>query len=106
MYEILMHCYVIAVGFTLAGFIANLCRLITGRALSFSVPAKKYGLWVFPMVLTRIMAGPYILVRNSVRGAMIENRPIYWVAASFMIATFWSFVSGVLMIETVLRVVS
>ena len=60
-------------GFTLAGLIANVCHLMTGRALGFFVPAKEYGLWVFLMVLTQIIAGPYILVRNSVRGAIIEK---------------------------------
>lgn len=104
MYEVLIYCYVISVGFALAGFLASCSKLMTGQAISFMPKKEMLGFWVVPAILLRLFAGPYILVRNSIRGAILEKRAAHWLAFSFMLATFWSFISGAVMIEAVIRI--
>lgn len=106
MTEFWLHIYITFVGFVTAGIIASFSRMVTGRPLSFAMRPPVPMLWAIPAVMIRIFAAPFILVRNSVRGALIERRPVPWLIMSFLIATFWSFVSGIVVIETLLSISS
>ena len=45
-----------------------------------------------------VWAAPYIIMRNAVRGRLIERRPLGWLLASFAIAGVWSLCAGILVI--------
>ena len=93
--------YIIAVGFVLAGLCASSHQLITGRPLRFDCTSSR-GLLIVWNVVVRVFAGPAILMRNAIKGALL-GRPPYWLALSTIIASLWSFFSGVLMIELLVR---
>ena len=41
-----------------------------------------------------VFAAPFIIMRNTIRGRMIEGRRVQFVAAATVIAGFWSMMSG------------
>ncbi len=98
--EFVLYLYVTTVGFVCAGVLASLNKLITGQPLSFVIQKDISPILAIPAVLLRVFGGPFILTRNSIRGALIENRSAHWLFLSIMIATFWSFFSGAVVIET------
>lgn len=93
--------YIIAVGFVLAGLSASLHQLVTGRPLRFEFASARAFAIILGLPL-RAFAGPAILMRNAIKGALL-GRPPYWLALSTIIASLWSFFSGVLLIELLLR---
>lgn len=97
------HAYVMAVGFVVAGICASLARLVTGRPLAFGVEPAADLAWVPALVVTRAFAGPAIIMRNALTGALREGRATAWLAASTLISALWSFVSGVVVLDLVLR---
>lgn len=92
--------YIMAVGFVFAGMSASLHQLVTGRPLRFECAG--YGFAVVFAVLVRVFAGPAILMRNAIKGALL-GRPPYWLALSAIIASLWSFFSGIIMLELLVR---
>ena len=54
-------------------------------------------------VLRALLAGPVIVMRNAIRGAILEQRAPHWLALSTVISTVWSFFSGVVMLELLFR---
>ena len=102
MFEFLLHAYVAAVGFVFAGALASLAQVVTGRPLAFAVLPRP-ALLVPPKVVARVFAGPAILMRNALRGARQEGRGPVWLILSTLVATFWSFLSGVVLLEVLVR---
>ncbi len=99
--DVLFYFYVVAVGFVSAGLSASLHQLLTGEPLAFAC-ARARGAGVLAGILLRVAAGPAILMRNALKGAR-AGRPAHWLALSTVIASLWSFFSGVLMLELLLR---
>ena len=93
--------FIIAVGFVFAGLSSSLHQLVTGEPLRFEC-APGRGLSVVLNVVVRVFAGPAILMRNAIKGAM-RGRPPYWLALSTIIASLWSFMSGIVMLELLVR---
>ncbi len=54
-------------------------------------------------VFARVMAGPVIVMRNAIRGAVLEGRAPFWLALSTFISTVWSFFTGVVVLELMFR---
>ncbi len=98
MSEYLFYLYVIAVGFCAAGLCTSGWKLATGRVLKFGIQVDKAGPAIFG-VFARVLAGPAILMRNAIRGAATERRAPVWLVLTTLISTFWSFFSGVVMLE-------
>ncbi len=105
MHQLLVYSYVMAVGFVAAGLCASFAQLMTGRPLAFAVMPQPAVL-APAAVLTRVLAGPAIIMRNAIRGALREGRPALWLVASTLIASLWSFFSGAVVLEVVLRVLA
>lgn len=97
---ILLKLYSLAVGFAAAGLCASTTALITGQPLRFEMPVGQNTLSVALGAIARIIAGPFLLLRNTYRALMIKGREPYWVMMSIIIACFWSFCQGVLIVET------
>ena len=99
MSQTLLYLYVVAVGFAAAGICTSLVQLLTGQPLKFAFKPETFVVAIVG-VFVRVMGGPAILMRNAIRGARIEGREAHWLALSTLIATFWSFFSGAVILET------
>ena len=102
MYEYLFYAYVTAIGFCAASLAATFTQLVTGQRLKFELEPQPSGAVILG-VLTRVLAGPAIVMRNAIKAAFRGRAP-YWLALSTLISAFWSFFSGVVILELVYRV--
>lgn len=100
--EILFYVYVTAIGFCVAGLCTSSWQLVTGRPLRFGLQVEQTIPAVFG-VFARVMAGPVIVMRNAIRGAVLEGRAPFWLALSTFISTVWSFFTGVVVLELMFR---
>jgi hypothetical protein len=96
--QILLLAYAAAAGFVAAGFLASLYQLLTNEPARFMVGSESVWAGLVAIAIC-VFAGPFILMRQAVRGRFLERRPIGWLAASTAIATGWSLCSGILMIQ-------
>ena len=55
---------------------------------------QEAGAKAFAAVPFLVFAAPFIIMRNTVRGRMIEGRRVQFVAMATVIAGFWSMMSG------------
>lgn len=98
MYEYALYAYVTAIGFVVGGLLNSFTALVTGRPLTFAFePGTAFS--AFTGVIARVFAGPVIIMRNTIRGAIVEGREAHWLALATLIATFWSFFSGAVVLE-------
>jgi len=96
--EILIIFYAIATGYVASGLIASFYQLVTDKPASFqSVPDGMVMRLVTVPVL--MFGGPAILLRNAVRGRLIEGRPVIFLGLSALIAASWSFISGLIVLQ-------
>jgi len=97
-YEVLFYTYVTAIGFCVAGLCASAWQLVTGLPMKFGLQAK-HSIPTILGVFARVIAGPVIMMRNAIRGALVEGRAPFWLALSTFISTIWSFFTGILVLE-------
>ena len=102
MTEYFFYLYVTAIGFCAAGLCSSSWQLVTGRPLKFGLQVDKTTLAILG-VFVRVMAGPVIVMRNAIKGAIVEGRAPYWLALSTFISVVWSFFSGVALLELLFR---
>jgi hypothetical protein len=83
----------LAVGFAFAGFVAALYRAMRDRPPSFNLllTGGPTGLVAIPLLA---VAGPAIIMRNTLRGRKYERRQIHFVALATIIASFWAIAIG------------
>ncbi len=92
----------LAIGFAVAGLIASSYQLATTRPLSFQLfshPERTTAAAAVPML---VLAAPFIIMRNTIRGRQLEQRRAEFVALATALAGFWSLMSGTAVI-TVLQ---
>lgn len=99
--EVFALVYVTCVGFVCAGILATLYQMIARRPAGFRVSVNSLA-GVVSSIMMCTFAGPFIIMRNALRGRRIENRPIGWLFGSSAIAGVWSACSGVLLMNTFL----
>jgi hypothetical protein len=99
MYEsALMYVYLVLVGLAAGGIVVSGYRLMTNRAASFQTrPESAVGAFAQAVVL--MFGGPLVLMRNAIRGRLIEHRPLGFLAASTVIASLWCFFCGVFLVN-------
>lgn len=90
--------YTIAVGFVAAGLISSGYQLVTNRQISFELLFQRSSLAVFA-VIALVIAGPAVIMRNAIRGRLVENRPGHWLAMSTLLSAGWSFLQGVFILS-------
>jgi hypothetical protein len=101
--QLALIAYSIAAGFVAAGFIGSLYQLLTDQPPKFRFEADS--LWAgASSTFIVVFAGPFIIMRNAIRGRLMEHRPLGWLAASAAIAAGWSLCSGILVIHMALAV--
>lgn len=103
--EVLAWVYVTCVGFVCAGILASIYQLIAHRPAGFRVSANSFPSVIMSVILCTF-AGPFIIMRNALRGRRIENRPIGWFFGSSAIAGVWSACSGVLLLNSFMGAVA
>ncbi len=92
--ELLALIYVTAVGFVCAGILASLYQVMARKPVGFRVSINSWAS-IVSSVIVCTFAGPFIIMRNALRGRRIEQRPIGWLFGSSAIAGIWSACSGV-----------
>lgn len=93
-----VYCFAMAIGFVSAGVVGSFYQLVTNRPISFELfelnrPQVLVG------VASLVLAGPAVIMRNAIRGRLIDRRPSHWLALSTAISATWSFLSGVFILN-------
>ena len=103
MSEPLLFTYAVACGFVFSAVLATGYQLLLNRPARFDLVhdlgSKPVAAAFFRMLLI-VWAAPYIIMRNAVRGRLIERRPLGWLAASALVAGIWSLCAGILVLHT------
>jgi hypothetical protein len=84
----------LALGFALAGLSASIFRAILQRPAGFEL-LKHNGMARVMVIPLLVVAGPAIIMRNTVRGRRYERRKVHFVAMATTLAGIWSIVLGV-----------
>ena len=91
----------IVTGFVAGGVIGSFYQLVTGKRIKFEL-LMEGGALVFITAIVLAVAGPMVVMRNAIRGQMVENRPGHWLALSTVICALWSFMSGIFVLSLML----
>lgn len=81
------------IGFTFAGLVASAFELFTARKASFHL-LQAGGVRAVASVPVVVLAAPFLIIRNTLRGRAIEGRPFPFVMLATIIAGFWSLAYG------------
>ena len=98
MVQVLTFVYLCVAGFVAAGLLASLHQFITARPPQFVMPAGSLVAGLGGAIVC-VFGGPFIIMRNAIRGRLIERRPLGWLAASAVIALVWSLCSGIVLVD-------
>src|SRR5262249_5271949 len=91
--ESLQSIYALILGLAIAGALATGYQIIAERPASFR-PLNQARPKAFAAVPFLVFAAPFIILRNTIRGARIENRGFLPVMTATIIAGFWSLSCG------------
>lgn len=83
----------LVIGFAFAGMLASAYELFTTRRADFKL-LEAGGLTAVASVPVVVFSAPFLILRNTVRGRMIEGRPFHFVVLASLIAALWSMASG------------
>jgi hypothetical protein len=90
----------LAIGFSVAGLLSSAYQLLTLQPASFHLlqePERNRALAAVPFL---IFAAPFIIIRNTIRGARIERRSFGFAMMAALVAGFWSLMSGTIVVMT------
>jgi hypothetical protein len=99
----------LAIGFAIAGLLSSGYQLLTLQPASFRLlqeGERREALAAVPFLL---FAAPFIIIRNTVRGARIEGRSFAFAMLAAIVAGLWSLMSGtvvVMALEALGRIVA
>lgn len=101
--ELLLTGYIVCAGFVCSGVLGSFIQLWKSEPVGFKV---QYNSWINGIfgVLFCVFAGPFIIMRNTVRGRRIERRPLGFVVLASAIAFLWSFCTGLLILHFLLSI--
>lgn len=102
-YDLMLAGYIICTGFVLAGLLGSFYQLVTSQPARFQFDGPTMPITALTLV-TICVGGPFIIMRNAIRGRRIEQRPLGWLAASAFIAAVWSFCSGLMFMDFALSI--
>lgn len=91
----------LAIGFAFAGLISTLYQLLTHRPASFRLLERGVRLASFLAIPFLVFAAPFIIMRNTIRGRVIEGRRFEFVMIATIIAGLWSLMSGTVVMMAV-----
>jgi hypothetical protein len=88
----------VALGFAVAGLVSTGYQLVTRRPPSFRLLGGGPKVAAFAAVPLLAFAAPFIIMRNTLRGRRIERRRIEFVMLATVAASFWSMMSGTVVV--------
>jgi len=91
----------VALGFAVAGMISNLYELLTHRPPSFELLSRGASPAAFAAVPFLAFAAPFIIMTNILRERHLTRRRIETVMMATVAASFWSMMSGTLVLMAV-----
>ena len=101
--DLILSAFAMASGFVAAGLLSSLYQLVTASPVRFEMSTDRVVATVVQVTLL-MFAGPVVLMRNAIRGRIIEHRPLGWLAASATVAAVWSLCSGIVVMEFALAI--
>ena len=90
----------LCIGFALAGALASGYQAMAERPAGFALLAEGVAPKTFAAVPFLVFAAPFIIMRNTLRGAKIERRPFEFVVMATVLSGFWSLMSGTFVLMT------
>ena len=90
----------LCLGFALAGALANGYQAMVRRPAGFGLLGEGVAPKTFAAVPFLVFAAPFIIMRNTLRGARIERRRFEFVMLATVLAGFWSLMSGTFIVMT------
>lgn len=96
--DLIVASYAVCIGFVSAGIIGSFFQLLNDSPPRFDFSAETIGS-IISAIFVCLFAGPFIIMRNAIRGRRIEQRPVGWLVASSTIAGMWSLCSGIVILQ-------
>lgn len=90
----------LCIGFALAGALTSGYQALLQRPAGFGLLEQGAAPKTFAAVPFLIFAAPFIIMRNTLRGARIERRRFEFVMLATILAGFWSLMSGTFFLMT------
>ena len=98
--EVINNVFSLLIGFALAGALTSGYQMLSNRPASFGLLQEGAVPKTFAAVPFLVFAAPFIIMRNTLRGAKIERRRFEFVMMATIIAGFWSLMSGTFFLMT------
>ena len=92
--------FALCIGFALAGALTSGFQAFAARPAGFGLLQEGMTPQRFAFVPFLVFAAPFIIMRNTLRGAKIERRRFEFVMMATIIAGFWSMMSGTFFLMT------
>ncbi len=90
----------LCIGFALAGALASGYQLLVQRPAGFGLLQQRVAPKAIAAVPFLVFAAPFIIMRNTLRGARIEGRGFQFVMMPTVLSGFWSMMSGTFFLMT------
>jgi hypothetical protein len=90
----------LSIGFALAGALTSGYQALAQRPAGFGLLQEGVAAKAFAAVPFLVFAAPFIIMRNTLRGQLIESRRFEFVMMATVIAGFWSMMSGTFFLMT------
>jgi hypothetical protein len=90
----------LCIGFALAGALASGYQALVQRPAGFGLLQEGVAPKTFAAVPFLVFAAPFIIMRNTLRGARIERRRFEFVMMATILSGFWSLMSGTFFVMT------
>jgi hypothetical protein len=98
--ESLNSFFSLAIGFAFAGALASGYQALAQRPAGFGLLNEGVVPKAFAAVPFLVFAAPFIIMRNTLRGAKIERRRFEFVMMATVLSGFWSLMSGTFFLMT------
>jgi hypothetical protein len=98
--EALYSFFALLIGFSFAGALVSAYQALAERPAGFGLLQEGITPQRFAAVPFLVFAAPFIIMRNTLRGARIERRRFEFVMLATVIAGFWSMMSGTFFLMT------
>ena len=88
----------LALGFAVGGACSTGYQLVTSHLPSFSLLSRGPRVATFASLPLLLLAAPFLIMRNTIRGRQEEGRRFEFVFIATLIAGFWSLMSGMVLV--------
>jgi hypothetical protein len=92
--------FTLCIGFALAGALTSGYQALVHRPAGFGLLQEGVAPKTFAAVPFLVFAAPFIIMRNTLRGARIERRRFEFVMMATVLAGIWSLMSGTFFLMT------